>query len=73
MSKSAKKPAPAPAPKHANETDLTYEIAGGDTKTVHVNLPLAHGRGEHILNAAEKHGCTDIEALREEIKSLPTE
>jgi hypothetical protein len=58
------------APKHV---ELTYEIAGGETKTVEVHLPLAHGRGEHILNHAEKLGCTDIEALREEIKNLPTD
>lgn len=58
--------------KAPKEAEVTYNTPAGK-KTVAADLPLKPGVGERILNDAERAGCTDIEALREEIQNLPTE
>lgn len=57
------------AKKEPDEVELTYEAAGGE-RTATITLPIQPGRGERVLNDAERHGCSDIEALREQIKAL---
>ena len=52
------------------ETEITYNTAGGKVFTETVELPLGHHRGENIINKAEANGCTDIEAVREQVRKL---
>lgn len=66
MAKPVKKAAKPKAVK--DEVQITYRTAHGITHNVPLKVPVAPGHGEAIINDAAKHGCTDIEAVRAQIR-----
>jgi hypothetical protein len=61
-SKSAKK-------SESDQVEISYETPSGK-KTSTVTLPIQPGVGERIINRAERDGCTDLAAVREQINKL---
>jgi hypothetical protein len=66
MTKSAGK-----AAKEANDTATIAYHVGKDAREAELHLPVAHGRGEALLNRVESEGCTDLQAVRDQIRELP--
>jgi hypothetical protein len=60
-----------PAPQASKDTaTITYHV-GKDAREAELHLPVARGSGERLINRVESDGCTDIDAVREQIRELP--
>ncbi len=49
---------------------ITYHV-GKNAREAELHLPVGHGRGEALINRIELEGCTDLGAVRDQIRELP--